>query len=62
MLKEIHDFISGRIICSKNPEKTVKELLDHYNSTFAYRHRGVHYPENAIAIEQGDIIVIRRRK
>lgn len=61
-MKEIHDYISGTVICSKNPEKTVAELLARYNSTFTYSHRGIHYPENAIAKEQGDIIVITRRK
>lgn len=61
-LTEIRDLISGVVIYSKNPTKTVKELLARHNSTFSYKHRGMHYPENAIAINKGDAIVITRRK
>ena len=61
-MKKIVDYITGNTIYSKVPEKTVKEILTYHNSTFAYYNSGVHYPENAIAEDLGDTIVIRKRR
>ena len=56
------DYISGVTIGCKNPLKVAKERVAYHNSTFAYRHRGVHYPQNAYYIIDGDTIYIKRRK
>ena len=59
--KIVRDDIYNRVIYSKAPEKTVAWLLGLHNHTYP-KFEGIHYPENAIAIEEGDVIVIRRRK
>ena len=57
----VKDLIYNRVIYSKVPEKTVAWLLGLHNHTYP-KENGVHYPEDAIAIEEGDTIVIKRRK
>lgn len=61
MMKTIIDTISGVVICSKNPKKTLEERLAFHNSTFNYRYKGTHYPQNAYYIEDRDTIYIKRR-
>ena len=57
----IINYITGQEVYSKNPEKTVKEMLKYHNSTFA-RNGEIHYPENAIAEKLDDVYVIRKQK
>lgn len=55
------NYITGQEVYSKNPEKTVKEMLKYHNSTFV-RNNQIHYPENAIAEKLDDVYVIRKQK
>lgn len=57
----IINYITGQEIYTKTPAKTVKEILKYHNSTFV-RNNEIHYPENAIAEELDDVIVIRKQK
>ena len=61
----VDDLISGQTISCKNESiaKTVaQQRLSYHNSTFAYNHRGIHYPSDAIIIYELNRIVIRRRQ
>ena len=60
-MKRIIDYITGRDVYSKNPKKTVKEILGYHNITFA-KNGEIHYPEYAFAEVLGDVIVIRKQK
>ena len=60
-MKRIIDYITGRQVWSKNPEKTVKEILHYHNSTFV-KNDEIHYPEYAFAEDRGDEIIIRKMK
>ncbi len=57
----IINYITRQEVYSKNPEKTVKEMLKYHNSTFV-RNGEIHYPENAIAEKLDDVYVIRKQK
>lgn len=58
---KIVNYITGQEIFSKNPKKTVKEILHYHNSVFV-RNNEIHFPENAYAEQLGDVIVIKRGK
>ena len=60
-MRKIVNLITGQEVWSKNPEKTVKEMLHYHNSTFA-RNGEIHYPEYAIAEDLGDEIIIKKQK
>lgn len=60
----IIDYIAGEEIGCKNMEiaqREAKRRLQYHNSTFAYKHRGMHYPQNAYMIEYEDKIIIKKR-
>lgn len=57
----IINYITGQEIWTKNPKKTVKEILKYHNSLFVTPDK-IHYPENAIAERLDDVIVIRKQK
>lgn len=61
-MKRIIDYITGRDIYSKNPQKTVREILRYHNSTFVKDNDEIHYPEYAFAEELDDVIVIRKQR
>lgn len=60
-MKRIINYITGQEIWSKNPIKTVKEILKYHNSTFV-KDGQIHYPEYAIAEDLDDVIVIRKQR
>ena len=60
-MRRIINYITGQEVYSKNPEKTVKEMLRYHNSTFV-RNGEIHYPEFAIAEDLDDVIVIRKQR
>ena len=57
----IINYITGRETYSKNPWKTVREMLRFHNSVYATKDGKIHQPENAIAEELDDVIVIRKK-
>lgn len=61
MVIRIIDYISGREVYSKKPWKTAREMLRHHNDTYVMANGKIHYPENAIAEELDDVIVIRKK-
>ena len=60
MCSMIIDLITGEQICCKHALKTAKERVQRHNSTYAYAHRGVHLPENAYLVVEGDTIYIKK--
>ena len=60
----IKDMISGLVICVNNHDRalaTAKKRVEYHNSTFAYSHRGIHYPANAYLEEKENEIIIKQR-
>jgi hypothetical protein len=61
---EIIDLITGETIGCKNmvaAQKEANRRLRYHNSSFAYSHRGFHYPQNAYLQEYEDKIIIKKR-
>lgn len=57
----IINYITGQEVYSKNPNKTVREMLRYHNGVFVMANGKIHYPENAIAEKLDDVIVIRKQ-
>ena len=61
---EIRDMISGVIVHCRNRGVALlkaAEMVKRHNSTFAYAHRGIHYPRDAYTIEMDNVIYIYSR-
>lgn len=60
----IIDLITGEEIGCKNmavAQREAKRRLQHHNSSYAYSHRGIHFPQNAYLQEHEDKIIIKKR-
>lgn len=60
-MKKIINYITRQEVWSKNPKKTVKEMLRYHNTVWV-KDGDIHFPENAYSEELGDVIVIRKGK
>lgn len=60
MIKIVNS-ITHQELYSKTPEKTVKEILNYHNTVWV-KNGEIHYPENAYAEQNGEVITIRKRK
>ena len=61
MVGIVIDTISNRTIYCKDPFAIARDRVLYHNSMFAYKFKGMHYPQDAYYQVEADAIYIKRR-